>query len=205
MPENRKAPLLLDLAPSGKDFYNENQKKNIHVSCGKEKIFMNETKGLSRVISLGALCAALVTVATMIHVPVPGFRVYFNFGEGVIYTVALLLGGRYGGAAGAIGASLADVILGYPLWAPLTAIIKGCEGYVVGTLGKKSRPLAILAGAAIMVAGYTTAAGILYGWKAAPVELVTDLIQTGAGAAFALAFVPVIERKFHSLHGSRTT
>ncbi len=164
----------------------------------------NETKGISRVISLGALCAALVAVSTMIHIPVPGFRVYFNFGEGVIYTVALLLGGRYGGAAGAIGASLADILLGYPLWAPLTAIIKGCEGYVVGTLGKRSRPLAILAGAAIMIAGYTTAAGVLYGWKAAPVELVTDLVQTGAGAVFALAFVPLMERKIHNLHGSRT-
>jgi len=165
---------------------------------------MNTTKKLSRTVSLGALCAALVTVGTILHVPVPGFRVYFNFGEGVIYVVALLLGSRYGAAAGAIGASLADIVLGYPLWAPFTAIIKGCEGYIVGALGKRSRPLAILAGAAVMAAGYTTAAGILYGWKVAPVELMTDLVQTGAGAAFALAFVPVIERRFHSLHISKT-
>ncbi len=55
-----------------------------------------------------------------------------------------------------------------------------------------------------MIAGYTTAAGVLYGWKAAPVELVTDLVQTGAGAVFALAFVPLMERKIHNLHGSRT-
>ncbi len=93
----------------------------------------------------------------------------------------------WGAAAGGIGASLADLILGYPLWAPFTLIIKGAEGYVTGKIGKRSPLLGIAAGAAVMIAGYTTMAGVLYGWAAAPVELVTDLVQCGMGAALALA------------------
>lgn len=158
----------------------------------------------TRQVALGAVLASLVALATMLHIPVPGFRLYFNLGEGVIYTIAILLGARYGGICGGLGAALADLLLGYPLWAPLTLIIKGTEGYVVGRLAPKGRLLALLAGAAVMITGYTTAAGILYGWKAAPVELVTDLTQTGLGAAFALAFVPLLQRRLgRLLAGSR--
>lgn len=158
---------------------------------------MKDTR--TRQVALGAALASLVALATMLHVPVPGFRLYFNLGEGVIYTIAILLGARYGGICGGLGAALADLLLGYPLWAPLTLIIKGTEGYVVGRLAGKNRLLALTVGAAIMIAGYSTTAGILYGWKAAPVELVTDLTQTGLGAAFALAFVPLIQRRLGRL------
>jgi hypothetical protein len=51
------------------------------------------------------------------------------------------------------------------------------------------------AGAAVMIAGYTTSAGILYGGKVAPVEFMTDIAQTGIGAAFALIMVPILEKR----------
>lgn len=149
----------------------------------------------SKKIALGAMLAGAVTLATMLHIPMPGLRVYFNLGEGVIYTVALLLGPRYGAICGSIGASLADLILGYPLWAPITFVIKGLEGFLVGTFAKKGRVLAIVAGALVMIAGYTTTAGLLYGWKVAPVELGTDVLQTGTGAIFALFLTPMLEKR----------
>jgi len=130
----------------------------------------------------------------MLSVPVPGFRLYFNFGEGIIYTAAILLGPAWGAAAGGIGASLADILLGYPLWAPFTLIIKGAEGFITGKLGKKSAVFGIISGATVMTAGYTTMAGILYGWAAAPVELVTDLIQCGMGAGIALMILPPLKK-----------
>lgn len=154
-----------------------------------------EQESSSRKVALGAVIASVVTVATMLHIPVPGFRLYFNLGEGVIYVIALTLGARYGALCGGLGAALADLILGYPLWAPLTLCIKGLEGYVVGNLAPKGKSVAIAAGAIVMIAGYTSAAGLLYGWKAAPVECVTDIIQTGMGAAFALLFTPILRRR----------
>ncbi len=146
-------------------------------------------------VALGAGLAALVTLATMLSVPVPGFRLYFNLGEGVLYAVALILGPRFGAAAGGIGAALGDLILGYPLWAPLSLVIKGTEGWLVGRLARRGRIPALLAGASVMILGYTTAAALLFGLKAAPVELLTDCVQTGAGAAFALAFAPALQRR----------
>lgn len=149
----------------------------------------------ARSVALGALLAAAVTVATMIHVPLPGFRVYFNLGEGIIYTVALLLGGRYGAVSGGVGAAVADLVLGYPLWAPVTAVVKGMEGYLVGRLAARNRYVALAAGAAVMTSGYSLTAGILYGSAAIPVEFVTDLLQTGVGSAAALLLVPLLERR----------
>ncbi len=152
-------------------------------------------KNIAKRVALGAILAATVTLATMLHVPLPGLRIYFNLGEGVIYIIALLLGARFGGLCGGVGAALADMLLGYPLWAPLTLVIKGLEGYIVGRLAPRGRIMAIAAGAAVMIAGYTTSAGILYGWKVAPVELMTDIAQTGIGAAFALIMLPILEKR----------
>ena len=151
-------------------------------------------KGIgAREVAMGGLFAACVTAATLLSIPLPGFRLYFNMGEGFIYTIALLKGPFYGAAAGGIGASLADLILGYPLWAPFTLVIKGVEGFLVGVLRKK-RLVALAAGMCVMIAGYTTLAGILYGWKAAPVEFMTDVLQTGIGAGVALLLTKALER-----------
>ncbi|HPI97874.1 MAG TPA: ECF transporter S component [Synergistales bacterium] len=153
----------------------------------------------ARKIALGALLSATVTISTILSIPVPGFRLYFNFGEGVIYTTALLLGPGYGAISGGLGAAMGDLILGYPLWAPFTLIIKGLEGFVVGRIGRTRTRLALLSGALVMITGYSSMAGILYGWKAAPVEMVTDLVQTGIGALFALLFVPLIDKRISGL------
>lgn len=149
----------------------------------------------ARKIALGALLSATVTIATILSIPVPGFRLYFNLGEGVIYTTALILGPGYGAICGGLGAALGDLILGYPLWAPFTLVIKGIEGFVVGRIGRDHTKIALASGAVVMIAGYSSMAGILYGWKAAPVEMVTDVVQTGIGALFALIFVPIIEKR----------
>lgn len=94
-----------------------------------------------------------------------------------------------------MGAALADLILGYPIWAPLTLLIKGLEGYVVGTLAPKGRIKAMIAGAAVMATGYSISAGLLYGWAAAPVELLTDVVQTGMGIIIALPLSRLLESK----------
>ena len=71
---------------------------------------MNSTH--AKEVALKGLLIAAVAVATMLSIPVPGFRLYFNFGEGIIYLAALLLGPVWGAAAGGIGAAMADLLLG---------------------------------------------------------------------------------------------
>ena len=153
---------------------------------------VSTSRGGAKEIALGALFAGLVAVATMIHVPMPGYRIYFNLGEGALYCIALLMGSKYGAICGGIGGALADIVLGYPLWAPFTFLIKGIEGFLVGKM-RHNRKKAVITGACVMIAGYTCAAGLLYGWKVAPIEFFTDLAQTGVGAVIALIVLPHIE------------
>ena len=150
-------------------------------------------------LAFGALISAMVTVATILSVPVPGFRLYFNLGEGIIYTIAILMGPSYGAICGGLGASIADLILGYPLWAPATLIIKGLEGYIVGRLAPRNRILAMLAGATIMSISYSAIAGLLYGKEAIPIELMTDITQTGIGMIVAIPLSNIIGQRLRQL------
>lgn len=145
-------------------------------------------------LALMAVMTSLVAAATALYVPMPGFRIYFNLGEGVIYIIALSLGARYGAICGGLGASLADLLLGYPLWAPFTFVIKGAEGFIVGHLAHKNRNVALLAGASVMIAGYAAAAGLLYGPKVIPIEIATDVAQTGIGAVLAIVTMPILKK-----------
>ena len=98
----------------------------------------------------------LVTVATMIiPIPIPGGG-FFNFGDVMIVFIGLHAGRRAGALAGGIGSAIADLLL-FPLFAPITLLVKGLEGWLSG-LGHKSsglgRFLFPLSGCALMVGGY---------------------------------------------------
>jgi uncharacterized membrane protein len=65
---------------------------------------------------------------------VPATRGFFNIGEIMVYTAAILGGPLVGAFAGGLGSMLADLALGYPQFAPGTLVIKGVEGLIVGYL-----------------------------------------------------------------------
>jgi len=98
-------------------------------------------------LALTAVSTTLVCVATMVFsIYVPQTRGFFNLGETMIYVTALLFGPFIGSFAGGVGSSLADILLGFPHYAPATLVIKACEGGIVGILsrkkfGPKSKPL----------------------------------------------------------------
>ncbi len=77
---------------------------------------------------------AAATMAVSIFVAATGG--YFNVGETMVYTTALLMGPIVGGFAGGVGSMLADVALGYGVFAPATLVIKGLEGFIVGYLAR---------------------------------------------------------------------
>jgi uncharacterized membrane protein len=152
-------------------------------------------------LTLIAMMAALTFLATLVRIA-PNASSYFNLSEAVVYTGALLFGGAIGGLAGGIGASLADILAGFALpWAPITFVIKGLEGLLVGSLGRLSWRnrllgdlLSTLAAFPIMIGCYTLAAGLIYGWPAAIVELVTDLFQCTTGLLIAIPLVYALRK-----------
>ncbi|MCE4610047.1 MAG: ECF transporter S component, partial [Desulfurococcales archaeon] len=86
----------------------------------------------STIVVRSAVFAALVLAATMISVYTPITEGYFNLGESMVYTAAILGGPYVGLIAGGIGSALADIILGYSHYAPGTLVIKAIEGYLAG-------------------------------------------------------------------------
>ena len=153
-------------------------------------------------IALGSAFAASVAVATiMISIPV-GLG-YLNFGEILIYTAAFLFGGVVGGIAGGVGAAAADVILGWAFYAPITLVVKGGEGLLVGKFSEKSVKSKILAvgiGAPVMIVGYTLARMYFEGIPAALFqELPIDILQATVGAAIAIPISQAIKTKIPEL------
>jgi len=88
-------------------------------------------------VSLAAVFAALVCAFTAsFQLYIPATRGYFNVGEVMVYTAALVGGPYIGAFAGGVGSMLADVVTGFVHYAPATLVIKGVEGFVVGWLSR---------------------------------------------------------------------
>lgn len=101
---------------------------------------MHKEKKLPSTIRLAitAVFTALVCAVTMVfYISVPRTNGFFNFGEIMVYTTALLFGASVGAFAGGVGSMFADLFLGYPHYALGTLVIKACEGGLVGVLSRK--------------------------------------------------------------------
>ena len=89
-------------------------------------------------LALTAISTALVCIATIaFSFYVPQTRGFFNIGETMVFTTAILFGPVIGAFAGGVGSMIADVLLGYPHYAPATLIIKATEGAIIGFLSRK--------------------------------------------------------------------
>jgi uncharacterized membrane protein len=84
-------------------------------------------------IAVVAVFSGLVFVLTMFSIPMP-MGGYWHFGNVMIMISAILFGPLVGGLTGMIGATLADLVLGYGMWAPFTFWIKFVNGMVAGLI-----------------------------------------------------------------------
>ena len=123
----------------------------------------------SVLVASTAVFTALVCVATMMFVLyVPATEGYFNLGETMVYTTAILMGPCVGALAGGLGSALADLLLGFSVYAPATLVIKGIEGLAVGFLARRSpkiRPSAwkgLTAGSALLAGSLLGSIGAHY-------------------------------------------
>lgn len=154
-------------------------------------------------IVISALMAALVCVATMIiKIPSP-LQGYINLGDCIVLVSAWVLSPVYGFFAAGVGSALADLLSGYPLYAPATFIIKGCMALVAFGIFKlmknKTRklPARLIGGILaeiVMVGGYFIFEGFLYGFGASLVNIPPNCIQGVAGIVIGLLLVKVFEK-----------
>ena len=100
---------------------------------------------LQRLAQAGLLAALCYIGFTFfkIDIPVGPEKTAFHFGNVFCVLAALLIGGYWGGLAGAVGMTLADLTTSYVTSAPKTFLLKLCIGLIVGfvahTIFKLSR------------------------------------------------------------------
>jgi uncharacterized membrane protein len=134
------------------------------------------------------LIIAVLVITMFIRIPLPLTKGYFNFGDIAVVFSGLFLGVRGGAIAGGIGSALADILGGYPLFAPITLIAKGLEGMLAGFAKGKSGFLFYLFpafGVLAMIAIYFGGEVLMpqIGIGGAIAELLPNLIQAVGGFA----------------------
>ena len=111
---------------------------------------------LAQTAILAALCYVSFTFL-QIKIPMPGGdATSIHIGNAFCVLAALLLGGAYGGLAGAIGMGVADLMDPiYITGAPKTFILKMCIGLIVGLvyhMAGKLQPLSHIIYIVLMIA-----------------------------------------------------
>ena len=101
---------------------------------------MKDNSNKIKVLAQAALCAALCYVGATfikIYIPVGTVSSMFHFGNTFCVLAALLVGGVWGGLAGAVGMTISDLTTRYVTSAPKTFVLKLFIGLIVGLVAHK--------------------------------------------------------------------
>ncbi|MBK5133316.1 MAG: ECF transporter S component [Candidatus Lokiarchaeota archaeon] len=151
-------------------------------------------------LSLMIVMTALTAVGTLlIRIPNP-MGGYFNMGDVMIFVSALTFGPIIGGFAGGLGSAIADMI-GFPLFAIPTLIIKGLEGLIAGFLTNKKHIyrdiLAVITAGFEMVAGYFIVEYLILQWGLVPAlsEIPANIAQIAVGGIIGIPIAYLLRRR----------
>jgi len=149
-------------------------------------------------LSLMAIMSALVTVGTLIvRIPNP-MGGYFNLGDVMIFVAALTFNPLIGGVAGGLGSAIADII-GFPVFALPTLVIKGLEGLLASLITNKKNVyrdvLAVVAAGTEMVIGYFLVELYLWGLGGALLEVPANIAQIAIGGLVGIPIALVLRRR----------
>jgi uncharacterized membrane protein len=108
----------------------------VNALIGKTPAQKADIKRLAQAGLLAALCY-IGFAFFKIDIPVGPEKTAFHFGNVFCVLAALLLGGYWGGLAGAVGMTVADLTTAYVTSAPKTFLLKLCIGLIVGFVAHK--------------------------------------------------------------------
>jgi uncharacterized membrane protein len=145
-----------------------------------------------------AVMSALVTVGTLIvRIPNP-MGGYFNVGDVMIFVTALTFNPLIGGVAGGLGSAIADII-GFPIFAIPTLVIKGLEGLLASLISDKKQVyrdvLAVVVAGTEMILGYFLVELWLWGIGGALAEVAANIAQIAIGGLVGIPVALVLRRR----------
>ncbi len=151
-------------------------------------------------IVLSGLFAAVIFVLTA-FVPVPLGHGYANAGDAFVVLSGMMLGSWAGLAAGGVGSAMADLYLGYSVYAPATFVIKGLMAVCACLLSrslKTGKSLIIKIGfvyavcESVMVLGYFLFETVFFGIGIALADVIGNLLQAVFGLVVGTALTSVV-------------
>lgn len=170
---------------------------------------MNDTKKTSvRRIVGASMMAAIVCVATLVHMPLPLVG-YVHVGDAFVLLCGVLLGPAFGFASAAIGSMLSDIVLGYVSYAPATFLIKGVMALLASLLCRRVQSKGVRAlvlqflfcvvAECVMVGGYFVFEWVFYGSLSAALPGVVFNALQGLVGALVAALLIVQTKKMRFL------
>lgn len=134
----------------------------MNLQTSKDISSYSTTLDRTRLMVVTALFTALTCIFTMaIKIDVPMTSGYIHPGDSMVFLSAIFLPWPYGIFAAGVGSMLADILLGYGIWAPPTLIIKSLMAFVlwytVRQQNKKSFQIALLGVGSVVWIGFMMA------------------------------------------------
>ncbi|MGN0784795.1 MAG: ECF transporter S component [Candidatus Aphodomorpha sp.] len=151
---------------------------------------------IQKLAKAGLLAAMIFLLTAVVSIPIPGGAGYINLGDAGVLTAAALLGGWWGAACAGIGSALADLFLGFGVYAPATLVIKGgmalLAAFLLKKMPKKLSVVALLLSALLVPVGYFVYESLLYGVPSAWVNVGFNTMQCIVGALVAQVLIAAI-------------
>ena len=131
-------------------------------------------------LALAGLLSGVTLLLTLISLPLPSGYGYVNLGDGGVYLCAVLLSGGLGALA-----AIAELILGWTRYAPVTLLIKGLTALLAGLILRKAKrmatPLSLLC-CLLVPLGYFLYEAVLLTAPVAAVNILPNTLQAVLGA-----------------------
>ncbi len=157
-------------------------------------------KDYTKKVVMSSLFAAMICVVTaFVKVPMPLVG-YVNLGDALVLCAGALLG-PMGVVSAVIGSAIADILVGYAVYAPATALIKGAMALIVWLFVKKNETFNVIKfvisaviAELVMVAGYFAYECLLYGEQTALVSVPYNLLQGALSLLCAVVIALVLKK-----------
>ena len=150
-----------------------------------------------------AVMVAVVAVLTFaVQIPIPATGGYIHFGDVGVYFAAFAFGPIVGSIAGGLGCAIADILSGYAVWAPLTLVAHGLQGFLAGYFGYKRGLMGMIVGWAIgsiaLILVYFLGEWFIYGlgFAGALAEVGPNFIQMAVGGLIGIPLVLAIRKAY---------
>ena len=146
---------------------------------------MTERNTNTKILVMTALMASMVFVATyLIRIPNPATGGYSHLGDCMIFLAVVMLGRKYGAAAGALGGAMSDLLAGAAIYIVPTLIIKYIMAFIMGTImlhapaSRKSQIAGAFAGGLFQIIAYTLVKIVIIGPGPAIASVPNVFLQT---------------------------